>query len=172
MLPLAVALTLAGLALLANAMLKLVHFSSFVDAVARYAPTARPYLVAVGWTASEALAAILLLTPLWFRAIPAAWLIAGATGGLARRASQGAAHDCGCTRRSKKISPAAVRNNLVLLALCLVAQAYWAGAASLGIALTGTLAVGAIAFLTVGSDRTTRRSRHRTFLQSAKARLD
>jgi hypothetical protein len=152
MLPLALVLSAVGLGLLANGLLKVLRFDSFVEAVTRYAPTARPSLVAAAWAASEMAAAVFLLTPLWFRVIPTAWLMAAATGGLTRRLSQGEAHDCGCTSRTRKVSPAVVRNNSVLLVSLLIAQGFWGGAASLGAGLVGALVLFQLGFLAVGSD--------------------
>jgi hypothetical protein len=153
MLPLALILTAVGLALLANAVLKVVHFESFVESVAHYAPTVHPRLVAVVWTTWEVTGAVLLVTPTWYRVVPAAWLLAAATGGLARRASQGATHDCGCTARARKVGRTVIRNNLALLAGLLITHALWAGLSSLGIAMGGGMALFVLALFTVGSDK-------------------
>lgn len=158
MLPLAAVLTFAGVALMANAVLKIMRFESFVEAVNGYAPTARPAFVAATWAASEAAAALFLVTPLWFRVVPAAWLMGAATGGLARRARQGQDHDCGCTSRARRVSPAVVRNNCLLITALLSAQGVWGGWGSLGLALAGALVLFQIGFLAVGSDNDNRRS--------------
>lgn len=152
MLPLAVLLTLAGVALLANAALKIMRFESFVEAVTRYAPSARPSLVAAAWAGAEMTAAVVLVTPLWCRAVPAAWVIGAATGGLARRTRQGQDHDCGCSSRARKIAPTVVRNNCLLLSAVLAGQGAWGGARSAGLGIAGALILFQIGFLAVGSD--------------------
>lgn len=149
-----VLLVACGLALLWSAARKSREYRAFVTAVSAYQPRFRPSLAFV-WVAAEAGAGVALLVPGGAaRVIPATWLLATATGAVARRVHQGETHDCGCHSKPRPISARALVGNSVLIGVG-VAAAGWTGRPDAAmLAAAGAGVAFAVGYFSVGaSDR-------------------
>ena len=151
-------LTVTGAFLAWNGIRKIFGFAEFASAVEDYAPRARGAGIARIWVAFEIAAGLALVVPFPHRAVLATAALSAATGAVARRASQGERHDCGCAAglTTRSTSPRAVAGNCVVIG-ALAALAY-AGTPAIetGAALAGAMLGGFVfGFAAVGGDAQT-----------------
>ncbi len=146
-----IAISVLGALMIVSGGRKLAQREAFEAALRRYQPVASPRLLARGWALVETTAGVACLVPHPARSLGLTWVIAAATGAVARRLVQGETHDCGCHTRPRPISSRAlVGNTLGLAALCALSFVF-AGDRGLVIALAGIPVAAGGSFFLVGS---------------------
>jgi hypothetical protein len=129
---------------------KLVRREAFEEAIEAYQPVMSPRLLARGWAVAETAAGLVCLVPIPGRALGLTWVMAGATGAVARRVLQGESHDCGCHSRARPVSPRALVGNTVIVALLCTFSFVFGDVEGLVVALAGIPLAAGVAFLLVG----------------------
>lgn len=130
---------------------KAVQRQMFEEALGAYDPVVSSKLLARCWAGAEVAAGVACLVPHPGRVVGLTWVLAAATGAVARRVVQRETHDCGCHRRPRMIGTRAlIGNTLSLSALCGLSIAF-AGVDGLLPTLAGIPVAATIAFFVVGS---------------------
>ncbi len=146
-----ITISVLGLLMVYSGGRKFVRRQAFEEALAAYDPAVNPRLLARGWAVAEVVAGVGCLLPHPGRALGLTWVIAAATGAVARRVMQSESHDCGCHGRARPISPRALVGNTFGLAVLCALSFVFGGLSSLLIVLAGIPLAAGAAFFLVGS---------------------
>ena len=139
-----------GLVMAYSGVRKVIRHDAFEKAVDAYQPVVSSRALARGWAIAEVTAGAACLVPFSGRALGLTWVVAGATGAVARRVVQRESHDCGCHGRARPVGPRALVGNTLIVALLCATSFVFADAEGLVMALAGIPLVAGAGFFLVG----------------------